>query len=141
MLLALGCSSPPPSKLPRSNLLRYSESGMASGASFVIRQNGTVVYESTVGERTVRVDAKVTQDELDELSTALHTNACCSVASETKRAKPDEARPSYSVRMGDLDCEIVLSASDVAASPEAQACTKVLHAFGEKVASKSTSAE
>ncbi len=141
LLLAMSCSAPPSSKLPRSNLLRYSASGTTGGVSFVVRQNGTVAYESTLAGQTRRVDGKVTQAELDALSSELHANECCSLLSEQKQGKPDEPRPSYSVRMGDLDCEVALWDGEIGESKKAQACLKALHDFGNMIAKKATFAE
>jgi hypothetical protein len=138
LLLAIGCGGPAESKLPRSNLLRYSASGMTGGVTFVVRQNGTVAYESTLSGQTRRVDAKVTQPELDKLSADLHGNDCCSLESKQKQGKPDEPRPSYSVRMGDLDCEVALWGTEIGELPEAQACLRALHDFGEAMAKKAT---
>jgi hypothetical protein len=114
---------------------------MTGGVSFVVRQNGTVAYESTLGGQSRRVDGKVTQAELEALSSKLHGNDCCSLASEQKQGRPDEPRPSYSVRMGDLDCEVTLWGGEVAESKEAQACLEALHAFGESIAKKGTLTE
>lgn len=141
LLLAIACGGPPESKLPRTNLLRYGVSGMTGGVSFVVRLNGTVSYESTLGGQTRRIDAKLSQAELDKLSSDLHKHDCCSIVSDKRQGKPDEPRPSYSVRMGDLDCEVTVWSSELPELPEADACMNVMHELGESIAKQATLTE
>jgi len=132
----VACGGAPKSKLPRNNVLRFGVSHMGGSVSFVVRNDGTAVYETSRGpEGDLRVDSKVSKAEMQKLAETLTQHDCCSLTSSRTSGVADEARPGFSVRLGELDCEVSLWDGEFRDDEDAKACLAAVEGLGTKLRS------
>ncbi len=97
----------PASELPENEVLRFGVGHMGGFTGFVVQADGTAEYTEAGGRNgSVKVRGRVTPDELAKLEATLRANDFCSLVSHRATGVPDEARPSTSVRLGQLDCAV-----------------------------------
>ena len=124
----------PRSRLSAGSVLVYGVGHRDGSVSFIVSSDGTARYQernSAAGEK--QVSAAVTPDELKALAVVLRRNRFCSLESKRLEGVPDEARPSISVRIEEIDCEVELWDNEFHDDPQALACLRAVEALARTV--------
>lgn len=122
------------SRLPHTQLLTFGVSHREGSTHFVIRTDRTAEYVSHGGPGGARkVQGIVTREELEKLAALLDDKGFCSLVSTRSKGVPDEARPSVSVRMSGLDCEVQMWDNEFSDDAEAKAALAAIEALGAAV--------
>ncbi len=137
LLVLLAACGAPPSNLPPGVALRYGVSHMGHSTSFEVKAGGAAEYTSTGGpEGKKHLRATATEAEVGALTDVLRKNRFCSLTSGRSTGVPDEARPSISARLADLDCTVTLWDGEWYGDPKARACLHAVEAFGQALAAR-----
>jgi hypothetical protein len=138
--LAAGCRAPA-SELPQGVVLRYGVSHFQGSVHFTVRADGSAEYQSSGAPdepQPVERIAKVSAEELQALAKVLREKNLCSLTSSRSTGVPDEARPSISVRLEDLDCKVRMWDNEYRDDPDAQACLRAVESLGSAIRERGT---
>lgn len=138
LLLVAGCRAPA-SKLPADEVLRFGVGHRGGSTWFVVRSDGTAEYAEEGGPKPqIKVTAKVTPAELEQLAAFLQENDFCSNVSTRSSGVPDEAHPSASVRMHGIDCKVSMWDGEFRDDEAAGRALAAIEAFGAKLRDRGT---
>ncbi|HZO12354.1 MAG TPA: hypothetical protein VFB62_03825, partial [Polyangiaceae bacterium] len=134
LLLLLCACRAPASTLSRGTVLSYGVGHRDGSVAFTVHADGTAQYSSS-GDPSGAIEARarVTPEELRELARVLRENDFCGLRSTRSTGVPDEASPSVSVRMEDIDCEVEMWDGEWRDDPEAKASLAAIESLGSKI--------
>lgn len=136
MFLLVACRAPK-SDLTPPEILRFGVGHMSGSYSFVVYEDGHATYEESGGGRPdKKVEATVTKEELAALAKALREHDLCGKRGSSRRAVPDEARPSVAVRMEGLDCRVTMLDNDWREDEHAKEALAAIESFGRSLGAR-----
>lgn len=134
VLLALFACRAPKSDLSPREVLRFGVGHMSGSYHFVVYEDGHATYEESGGGRPAKkVETTVTKEELAALAKTLRAHDLCGKRGSSRKAVPDEARPSVAVRLEDLDCRVQMLDGDWRDDEHAQAALAAIESFGRSL--------
>ena len=110
---------------------------MSGSYHFVVYEDGHATYEQSGGGKPdKKVETTVTKDELAALAKTLREHDLCGKSGSSRKAVPDEARPSVAVRLEGLDCRVAMLDNDWREDEHAKAALAAVEAFGRSLAAR-----
>ena len=134
--LFVACRAPA-SKLPANVVLSFGVSHMGTSSGFVVNRDGSATSSSHGPDGLLETQGQVNPDELAHLERVFDEHDCCSFVSSGATRVPDEARPSFSVRLGAHDCRVTLNDNEFHDDDDAKACLAAVEALGRKLRERS----
>lgn len=132
-LVILGCRAPK-SDLQPPEVLRFGVGHMSGSYHFVVFEDGHASYEERGGGRPEKkVETTVTKEELAALAKTLRDHDLCGKRGSSRKAVPDEARPSVAVRLEGLDCRVTMLDGEWRDDEHAKAALAAIEAFGRSI--------
>jgi hypothetical protein len=132
-----GACRAPKSDLAPPEVLRFGVGHMSGSYHFVVYEDGHASYEQSGGGRPEKkVETRVTKEELTALAKTLRKHDLCGKRGSSRKAVPDEARPSVAVRLEGLDCRVQMLDNDWREDEHAQAALAAIEAFGRSLAER-----
>lgn len=131
LLFGLVACRAPKSDLAPREVLRFGVSHFQGSVHFVVYEDGHATYEQSGGRRPEKkVETTVTKEELAALAKTLREHDLCGKRGSSRKAVPDEARPSVAVRLEGLDCRVTMLDNDWRDDEHAQAALAAIESFG-----------
>lgn len=124
----------PRSELHAPEVLRFGVGHMGGSHGFVVHEDGHASHwESGGGRPEKKVETRVTKEEMHALADALRKHDLCGKRGSSRKAVPDEARPSVAVKMEDLDCRVQMLDNDWRDDDDAREALAAIEAFGHRL--------
>lgn len=131
VVIALAACRAPKSDLTPPEVLRFGVGHFQGSYHFVVYEDGHASYEESGGGRPAKkVETTVSKEELHALAKTLREHDLCGKRGSSRKAVPDEARPSVAIRFEDLDCRVQMLDNDWRDDEHAQAALAAIESFG-----------
>jgi hypothetical protein len=137
LLFALVACRAPKSDLSPPEVLRFGVGHFQGSYHFVVYEDGHASYEESGGRGPAKkVETTVTKAELHALAETLREHDLCGKRGSSRKAVPDEARPSVAIRFEDLDCHVQMLDGDWRDDEHAQAALAAIESFGRSLSDR-----